>query len=98
MTCPKEIIFKGLNILSEEETLDEIIKKNKSISRFGDGEFNLIFGEEIGFQKVNKTLIKKLREVLKKKRRSLLIGINIPYNNCYLNKYAYKTKIYFIIG
>ena len=85
MACPKEIIFKGLNILSEEETLDEIIKKNKSISRFGDGEFDLMFGNNLGFQKVNKTLTKKLREVLKKKKRGLLIGINIPYNNSYLN-------------
>ena len=83
MTCPKEIIFSGLNILSEEETLDEIIKKNKSISRFGDGEFELIFGKVkgIGFQKANKILSKKLREVLKQKRRGLIIGINIPYNN-----------------
>jgi len=38
LTCPKEIIFKGLNILSSEDTLDEIIKNNRSISRFGDGE------------------------------------------------------------
>jgi glycosyltransferase family protein len=96
MTCPREIIFKGLNILSEEETLDEIIKKNKSISRFGDGEFDLIFGKEIGFQKVDKILIKKLKEVLKQKRRGLLIGINIPYNNNYLKKYINKTKKYFI--
>ena len=47
-------IFKGLQIVSPEETLDEIIKYNKSISRFGDGEFSLIFGISINFEKTNK--------------------------------------------
>ena len=85
-----------MNILSREETLDEIIKYNRSISRFGDGEFNIILGKRIGFQEVNIKLIKKLKQVLKQKRRGLLIGINIPYNNSYLNKYVCNHKKYFI--
>ena len=96
LKCPKEIIFNGLNILSSEDTLDEIIQKNRSISRFGDGEFALIFGKGIGFQEVNKTLIKKLKKVLKNRRKGLLVGINIPYNNSYLEKYIYKSKLFFI--
>ena len=96
MNIPLYLIFKGLNILSEGETLDEIIKKNKSISRFGDGEFDLIFGKGIKLQKKNKILAKKLREVLKQKRRGLLIGINLPYNNSYLNKYVSIRNKYFI--
>jgi glycosyltransferase family protein len=82
--------------LSSEETLNEIIKKNRSISRFGDGEIKLIFGKGLGFQGANKTLIKKLRKVLKSKRKGLLIGINIPYNNRYLSKYNNRAKKYFI--
>ena len=50
INCKNIIIFKGLKIASDEETLDEIIMKNKSISRFGDGEFKLIFGHGVGFQ------------------------------------------------
>jgi glycosyltransferase family protein len=84
-----------LNILSSEDTLDEIIKKNCSISRFGDGEIKLIFGQRIGFQEVNKKLAYKLKKVLKSKRKGLLIGINIPYNNSYLNKFTYSAKIYY---
>ena len=96
LTCPKEIIFNGLNIISSEDTLDEIIKNNRSISRFGDGEINLIDGVSIGFQEANKILTKKLKKVLKSKRKDLLIGINIPYNNSYLNIYNYEAKQYFI--
>ena len=62
--CQFNMIFQGLKVHSEEETLNEIIVNNKSISRFGDGEFKLIFGHSIRFQKFNKTLSKKLIEVL----------------------------------
>ena len=56
LKCPIEIIFKGLKVYSNEETVDEIIKNKKSLSRFGDGEFNLIIGKNIGFQKNNKII------------------------------------------
>ena len=45
---PKEIL-KNLKIYSLEETLDEIINNNKSLSRFGDGEFELILRININF-------------------------------------------------
>ena len=90
------IIFNGLNILSSEDTLDEIIKNNRSILRFGDGEIRLIFGKKIGFQNANKILAKKLKKVLKSKRKGLLIGINFPYNNSYLNKLINQEKKYYI--
>ena len=96
LSCPREVIFNGLKILSSEDTLDEIIKNNRSISSFGDGEFNLIFGKKIGFQEVNKTLIKKLKKVLKCKKKGLLIGIFLPYKNNYLEQFIYVTKKYLI--
>ena len=85
-----------MNIFSSEEALNEIIKKNRSISRFGDGELRLIFGKGIPFQTVNKLLIKKLKKVLKSNKKGLLIGINIPYNNSYLSIFNDKTKNYYI--
>ena len=77
--CPLEYIFKGLNIVSKEKTLDEIIYNHKSIARFGDGEYRIIFGKNAFFQKYNKTLAKKLYDVLNCKEKNLLIGINIPW-------------------
>ena len=49
--CTAKNILKGLKILSLEETLEEIINNNKSIPRFGNGEFRLIFGISLAFQK-----------------------------------------------
>ena len=96
LSCPREILFNGLNILSPEDTLNEIINNNRSISRFGDGEFNLILGHKIGFQEVNLKLIKKLKKVLKSREKGLLIGIFLPYNNKYVKPFIYSVKRYII--
>lgn len=77
--CSTEIIFKGLIIRSNEQTLNEIIKNNKSLSRIGTGEFRIIFGSGIPFQRYNKTLSKRLLDVLNNKEKNLLVGINLPY-------------------
>ena len=73
--CSINLIYKPIKIKSIEETIDEIIKKKKSISRFGDGEFSIIFNENIRFQKFNKNLKYKLLEVLNSKIKDLMIGI-----------------------
>ena len=78
--CPREIVFNGLNIASREETLNEIMINNKSIARFGDGEFKIIFGLGIGFHKSSKLLKAKLLNVLNSNLNNLLIGINMPYH------------------
>lgn len=43
--------FYHLRIMSLDKTLKYILKNNCSISRFGDGEFDLIFqNRDLGFQ------------------------------------------------
>ena len=92
LKCPIEIIFKGLKVYSNEETVDEIIKNKKSLSRFGDGEFNLIIGKNIGFQKNNKIIRDKLIKILKNNEKNLLVGI-IQYKT--LNKLIdYEKKFW----
>ena len=58
------MLFKSIKFISTEETLNELIDNKKSIARFGDGEFGIIFGNNIGFQKFDKKLKKKLLSVL----------------------------------
>jgi len=77
--CPNELIFKGLKIKSPLFTLNKIINSNSSISRFGDGEYKLIFGLDLHFQKYNHTLAKRLIQVLNSHEKNLLIGISAPY-------------------
>lgn len=93
--CSTEIIFKGLKIISPEETLKEIIINKKSISRFGDGEFNLTFGKSIYFQKKDQELSNKLINILKNKEKGLLIGINLPLKK-YAKYYNIKYKKFWL--
>lgn len=61
---------------SEKETIDKIVKDSLSIARFGDGEFNICIGRKIGFQKKNKELAARLKEILQSDEQKILIGIN----------------------
>ena len=94
--CPNKYIFKGFHIISPEKTLNEIIYHNKSIARFGDGEFKIIFGKNIGFQKFNKRLSKKLKKVLNSKEKKLLFIYFLinrdksPLSNKYIKKFHRK--------
>ena len=43
-------------IATREETLDALINSRTSICRYGDGEFNLIFGSDLPFQENSEKL------------------------------------------
>ena len=100
--CPADILFESIKFRNREETLKELLENKKSIARFGDGEFKIIFKRNIHFQKYNKTLQHKLLKVLNSEFPGLLIGIFPLCNNT--NKYwlnfidKYKFKIAKIIN
>ena len=63
-------------IMSVEETIDEIVKKRKSIARFGDGEFALIGGiSRWRFQRSDERLAMRLKQVLTSCDENILIGL-----------------------
>lgn len=106
--CSYEILLKNISVLSVEQTLNEIIKNNKSIARFGDGEFDIIFGLNRKLQQYNITLKEKLLKVLNSNMSNLLIGIMpltniknkfwIDYlekNKFRLSKVINKNKVYY---
>ena len=70
-----DILFKPIKIVSRDKTLNEILYNSKSIARFGDGEFEIIFGKNIRFQKFNETLKKKLLKVINSSFPNLLVGL-----------------------
>ena len=90
--------MKSYKIASSEETIKEIVEQKKSIARFGDGEFRLIFGKNIGFQRYNKTLKDKLLVVLKSSLSNLLVAI-FKIEECkhkrYWNRLVERYKLTF---
>lgn len=62
-------------VKTKEETLKELIESDKSITRFGDGEFNLIWGESLPFQEFSGKLQTRLKEILIADNENLLVAI-----------------------
>jgi len=57
-------IFRHLQIANSMDTINYIIKHRCSVSRFGDGEFDIIKGRSRGYQMYSEELATRLREVL----------------------------------
>lgn len=53
--------FQNLKIMDSFESIQYIIDHRCSISRYGDGELALFWGERIGFQEVNDKLVSSLK-------------------------------------
>lgn len=75
-------------IANPDETVSELISKSKSITRFGDGEFDFIYGKGMNYQKYDKKLANRLQEVLNSNEEDLLIGIPDAVNVEYLELYT----------
>ncbi|MCX2716494.1 GT-D fold domain-containing glycosyltransferase [Helicobacter sp. MIT 21-1697] len=57
------------------ETLQILLDSQKSFIRFGDGEYILMEGGSIGFQKYDKNLAQTLQEIITSQDENLLIGL-----------------------
>lgn len=55
---------KKPDIRNTDETIEYLLTHECSMSRLGDGEFTLIFGGRVNYQKFDKDLSKKLVEIL----------------------------------
>lgn len=74
-------------VMTPDETIDYIISGRKSFVRFGDGEFEIIFGRpRPRFQTVNDSLAKRLSEIIRTDDDRILIGIADNYGS--LTKYT----------
>ncbi len=62
-------------VINRHQALEELLNSEKSLARFGDGEFNLIFGNDLPFQEYSKELADKLAKILKSDDKNIMIGI-----------------------
>ena len=78
-TLEKVKLPKVLNLY---DTLYALVDSNKSLARFGDGEFKIMMGESINFQKYDKKLAERLGEVLSNNTENLMVGIPDVFGYC----------------
>lgn len=67
--------YKNPKVMNVEESIEILIKNKLSVARFGDGEFNLMRGKELAFQKADDMLAFRLREILTNPINECAIGI-----------------------
>ncbi len=66
---------KKISVRSFEDTIDEILKRERSVIRFGDGEMTIMSGRGIGFQKSCEGLAQDLKNIIKYKSGNIFICI-----------------------
>jgi glycosyltransferase family protein len=70
------ILYKPPLVLSNEQTIEKIIKEKCSVSRFGDGEFHLLIkSKDLKFQKRSNGLSLRLKEILSSDEEGLVVCI-----------------------
>lgn len=77
-------------VYSIKETMEELAFNHKSICRYGNAEFDLIFGEDQPYQGYNSVLSRRLLEILKSSEDNICIGIPDVFDN--LEKFEPYTK------
>lgn len=82
-------IRKRIKVASLEETIEKM-KEGCSISRFGDGEFYIMEGQDIGFQKSDQVLSAKLKQIFQSTEQKHLVCIGNGINPKNYREYTKK--------
>jgi glycosyltransferase family protein len=76
------LAWKFPQVKSIDETLNVILTKNCSVSRFGDGELSIIVDKaSYPFQKYDELLAKRLSEILKSRHPDILICLPVGFES-----------------
>lgn len=70
---------KRPKIKTADETINELINSDKNIVRYGDGEIMVLDGGGIPFQKADKELTRRLRDIFSNKQENLLVALSASY-------------------
>lgn len=85
-----------VNIMSIDQTLDYMEIPGNSIVRYGDGEFMLMCGGNIGrYQSANDELAKRLKSILIEQNERLLVCLPEPFAG--VEKYVTRSKKHWIL-
>lgn len=71
----KNILHNTIRVYSIDETLDELLRTDKSMVRFGDGEIVMIKGKNLKLQQASPEIAEGLAEILRYQHENLLVTI-----------------------
>ncbi len=86
-----KLFYPMPRIKSIEETIKEMIEKKCSVSRYGDGELDIMAGRSIPFQTYNVELAEKMQYILHVEDKNFLVCLPIAFDrSCNLTPKAKK--------
>jgi glycosyltransferase family protein len=88
--------IKPPHIMSKEETIKKIIDDRASVSRFGDGELDIILGKDLVFQPYHQELALKLKEILQFEGENFLVCLPDVFDS--LEHYIPSSKDYWMFN
>lgn len=65
----------SVRVHSIEETIEELIRTEKSMVRFGDGEITMIRGRSLSFQQAENDIAEGLKRLLSYQHENMIVGI-----------------------
>lgn len=75
----RKIVFRKLKIKNSVESINYIIENKCSVSRYGDGELDVIWGGSRGFQKPDPQLAMRLRDILSSSLHNHIVCLPYPF-------------------
>lgn len=75
----RKVLFHKLKIRNSVESINYIIKNKCSVSRYGDGELDVIWGGSRGFQKPDPQLATRLKEILSSNLHNHIVCLPYPF-------------------
>lgn len=88
------IVHFKIKVLDAEETVNLIKTKSSSVIRLGDGEFDLISGKNIPYQKYDPKLGKALKQIaLEGSKADKIVCLPDVFHN--INRYTKNCKIFY---
>jgi len=85
-------INKNVPTVKDIDSTIDLLLEGNSIARFGDGEFRIMRGLDIPFQKYNPKLEQKLKQILKNIPKNLLIGMPETFSS--LSQFTFQERIF----
>lgn len=89
-------IYGTPKVVNSLDTLDYILENNLSVTRFGDGEFNLLNGKSIKFQDYDKRIVDIYKKCLKNDNNKIIVCVPAIYDFKILNTLKYKSRIFWL--
>lgn len=93
------LFYKKPKIMSAEETVEAIINNHSSISRFGDGELDMMNRDKrvsLGFQKWDERLQNRLIEIMKSKDKTIIIGLPHVFDRKSLGQMKKESRVWWL--